>query len=675
MFVSQRLNQILRILLTKTQPVSVDALAQATGVSRRTVFRELDRVDQVLHRTGLSLDTVPGEGMRLSGPESGRAALSALLGGASTMNPQNKSDRRTLLLLLLADADGLQKLYYFAQTLGVSEATVSTDLDGLEAYCGQFGLQLQRRQSQGALLAGPERELRRLVVDVICRIPDVRSFSANYGYPSLRVMDEIQTALQGEWAPKLDWMTEESLSMLTLQLTVMAERVRRHHTLAPEDDLPAVSGLPRQLAGQLCDSLESLLSVSLPEPERAEVGLFIRACRAKHLNPLDINDAAVYGQMQNMACRMIDAFDPRLSPCLKLNEDLIEGLSLHLWSAVVRLKQGIELKSAMHDQLVRDFPEVFAKSRQAARVIEQEYGVRVPDSEIAFIASHFGAALMHYGERSSHRLVLKTGIVCVAGIGVSYMMASQVRRRFRGQLEVIVSDCNNPDEWTGFDLLISTIPLRDAPCPVILVGPVLGQEDYAAIRAAMEARSAQEPEELPPLSGPLPQLLERTASYFLDMSAMLRSFTRQTIRADCTFGELARLAGYRYGSEQTGGIVAADLLRREAVSTQVIERLRIVLLHARTEGVQRPVIGLIAPEGERFTNEHFLGARGCFLMLAPASGDRGLLEIFGSISGALIEDEVLLTAVQNGDEAVAYTRVEAAILQHLKDYWNEKLSG
>jgi len=673
-FISPRLNQILRILLGKSQPVSVDALAQATGVSRRTVFRELDHVDQVLQKTGLRLDTVPGEGMRLTGPEAGRAALSALLGGASAMSPQNKQDRRQLLLLLLTDADGLQKLYYFAQTLGVSEATVSTDLDGLEEYCAVFGLRLARRQSQGVELTGGERALRRLAVDVVCRIPDVRSFSANYGYPSLRVMDEVQKTLQGEWAPKLDWMTEESLAMLTLQLTVMVERVRRGHTLE-QGETPAAAGLPRQLAGQLCDSLESRFSVSLPDGERSEVALFIRACRAKHLNPLDINDAAVYRQMQNMACRMIDAFDPRLSPCLKLNEDLIQGLSLHLWSAVVRLRQGIELKSAMHDQLVRDFPEVFAKSRQAARVIEQEYGVRVPDSEIAFIASHFGAALMHYGERSSHRMVLKTGVVCVAGIGVSYMMASQVRRRFRGQLDVAVSDSGNPDEWAGFDLLISTIPLERAPCPVILVRPVLEQEDYAAIRAAMDARSAAPEAELPPLTGPLPQLLERTASYFLDMSAMLRSFTRQTVRADCTFDELARLAAYRFGSEQTGGIVAADLLRREAVSTQVIERLEIVLLHARTEGVQRPVIGLISPEGERFTDGHFLGARGCFLMLAPASGDRGLLEVFGSISGALIEDEVLLTAVQNGDEAVAYTRVEAAILQHLKDYWNDKLSG
>ena len=224
------------------------------------------------------------------------------------MSPQNKQDRRQLLLLLLTDADGLQKLYYFAQTLGVSEATVSTDLDGLEEYCAVFGLRLARRQSQGVELTGGERALRRLAVDVVCRIPDVRSFSANYGYPSLRVMDEVQKTLQGEWAPKLDWMTEESLAMLTLQLTVMVERVRRGHTLE-QGETPAAAGLPRQLAGQLCDSLESRFSVSLPDGERSEVALFIRACRAKHLNPLDINDAAVYRQMQNMVSHIcgIDA--------------------------------------------------------------------------------------------------------------------------------------------------------------------------------------------------------------------------------------------------------------------------------------------------------------------------------------------------------------------------------
>ncbi|MGE4277371.1 MAG: BglG family transcription antiterminator [Lawsonibacter sp.] len=670
-FISPRLNQILRLLVEQDAPIRVDCLAREIGVSRRTVFRELDGVETVLQKANLSLDTIPGEGMLLSGSDGDRSALGKLLGSASVMSPQNKADRRRLLIFLLSDTGGIQKLFYYAQALGVSEATVSTDLDSLEKYFERFDLTLLRRQSQGVELSGSEFDLRRMLVDTQNHISNLRSFGKNYGYPSLQTIQTVTEALEGEWAPKLDWMTEESLAMLTLQLSVLIERVCKGRTLKKDDT--TITGLPRQLAGQLCDMLENLFSISVSSAERMAVGTFIRACRAKHLNPLDINDAAAYTHMQNVAYRMIDAFDPRLSPSLKLNEDLIEGLSLHLWSAVVRLKQGIELKSEMQDQLVRDFPEVFLKSKQAAKVIELEYHVHVPDSEIAFIASHFGAALMHYGERSSHHVVLKAGIICVAGIGVSYMMASQVRRRFRGQLEVVVTDCNNPAEWSDFHLLISSIPLSNAACPVVVVKPVLEAEDYATIRKIMDHCMMSTAEEMPHLIGSLPQQFEKTALCFTHMSVMLRSFTKQTIHADCTFDELAKMVGYRFGSEpESGGQIYTDLIQRERVGTQVIPRLDIVLLHARTQGIQRPSIGLISPEGQRFTNPYLQSVKGCLVMLVPKNADKELLEIFGSISGALIEDEILLAAVQSGDEPVVYTRIEAAIMQYLKDYWNEK---
>lgn len=671
-FISPRLNQILRLLAEQDAPVSVDCLAHEIGVSRRTVFRELDGIEAVLQKAHLSLDTIPGEGMVLSGSDDDKNALGEMLKSASVMSPQNKADRRRLLIFLLSDAGGLQKLFYYAQTLGVSEATVSTDLDSLERYFERFELKLLRRQSQGVELSGDETNIRRMLVDTQNQIGNLQLFGKNYGYPSLHVIYTVTKALKGEWTPKLDWMTEESQAMLTLQLSVLIERVCKGRTLNRDDT--AITGLPRQLAGQLCDMLESLFSVGISEAERTAVGTFIRACRAKHLNPLDINDAAAYTHMQNVAYRMIDAFDPRLSPSLKLNEDLVQGLSLHLWSAVVRLKQGIELKAEMQDQLVRDFPEVFSKSKQAARVIEQEYSVHVPDSEIAFIASHFGAALMHYGERSSHHVVLKAGIICVAGIGVSYMMASQVRRRFRGQLEVVVTDCNNPAEWSDFNLLISSIPLKDAPCPVVVVKPVLETEDYATIQRIIEECSMPTAEELPHLSGSFPQQLEKAALCLTQMSVMLRSFTKKTIHADCTFDELAKMAGYRFGSEpESGGQIYTDLMQRESVTTQVIPRLSIVLLHARTQGIQRPSIGLISPEGQCFADPYFQSAKGCLVMLAPKNGERELLEIFGSISGALIEDEILLAAVQSGNESMVYIRVEAAIMQYLQDYWNEKM--
>jgi mannitol operon transcriptional antiterminator len=672
-----RLGRILTLLLEENAPVTVDRLAKELGVGRRTIFRELENADFVLEGVDLLLNTLPGRGMTLVGGDAAKAELKSTLDSAAVVRPKNQSDRRAFLTLLLLDAGEMQKLYYFARALDVSEATVSGDLDKLESFFSSQNLRLARRQSQGIEVTGREADIRRAMADVIGGMPNLLSFSKNFGCPSAHVLRAIDGTLEGEWFSKLDWMTGESLEMLKIRLVVMVERVLKHRML--DDENETITGLPGQLAGQLCDALESLFSVRLPERERASVGTFIRASRAKQLSPLNVNDAAAYGRVQNLACRMIDAFDPRLSHSLKLNEDLVRGLSLHLWSAIVRLKRGIQLNAAMREQLARDFPEVYAKSAHAAQVLEREYGVPVPESEVAFIASHFGAALMHYGERRSRRVVLKAGIVCVAGVGVSYMMASQVRGKFRGQLEVTVSDWNNPEEWANFDLLISSIPLEHEGCPVVVVNAILEPADYEAIRRTVENHNVTAEEEMPRLSGALPQRLEKAAARFSEMGAMLRNFGSQnihsqTIHADCTFDELAKTAGYLFGRRpESGGQIYRDLKEREAISTQVVAQLGIVLLHARTEGVRQPVIGLISPEGSRFTDPYFQNAKGCVVMLVPAQSDKDLLEVFGCISGALVEDEVLLAAVQTGDQPVACTRVEAAMLQYLKDYWNEKL--
>jgi mannitol operon transcriptional antiterminator len=670
-FISPRLNSILKTLLEAEAPVSVDQLSQSLGASRRTIFRELEGADSALRGTSLRLETRIGEGMLLAGDQESKAAFGALLGGREL--PQNRQDRQALLTFLLLDAGEIQKLYYYARALGVSEATVSLDMDALEERLRPFGLNLSRRQGQGVELTGTEAGIRRAMVDIILQLGDPADFAKRFGHPSPCVFAGTSCLLRQEWLPRLDWMTEESLAMLELQLAVMVERVRQHCLLT--DNGGAAAGLPRRLAGQLCDSLEYRFTIVLPDAEREAVGTLIRACRAKQLNPLDINDEAAYNRVQKLAYRMIDSFDASLSPSLKLNEDLVNGLSMHLWSAIVRLREGLELSSVMRDQIKKDFPEVFVKSRQAAKVLERELETAVSDSEVAFIAAHFGAALMHLGERSSRRVVLKAGIICVAGIGVSYMMASQVRQNFKGELEAVVSDWNNPEEWDGYDLLISSIPLDYDRCPVVVVNPILTQADHERIREALRSHRVSRTDELPRLTGSLSDRLDKAARRFGELAEMLRNFSRLSIRADCAFDELTKMTGYRFGSQpESGGRIYEDLMARETAATQVIHQLGVVLLHARTEGVSNPMIGLVAPEGGRFTDGYFAGAMGCLVMLAPKESGKDILEMFGYISGALVEDDVLLGAVRSGDEAVAYTRVEAALLRYLDDYWHGNLS-
>jgi mannitol operon transcriptional antiterminator len=253
--------------------------------------------------------------------------------------------------------------------LDVSEATISLCVNALEQRLSVNGLEITRGQGYGVGISSSEDDKRRAMVFLLAGMDNPYLFIERYGHPSGAIAAGIRELFGGEWYPMLAWVTDESIELLKLQLITMVDRVKKRHFL--DEEQQSTAGMPKRLANQLCDSMESRFSVSLPAKERAAVAVYIRACRAKQLSPLDINDDAAYSRIQSMVYRMIDCFDPTLSSSLKLNEDLVNGLSLHMWSAVVRLIRGMKLSSAVGEQIRENYPDVFEKSRLAAKVLEQ----------------------------------------------------------------------------------------------------------------------------------------------------------------------------------------------------------------------------------------------------------------------------------------------------------------
>lgn len=667
--ITPRLNFILKTLLAADRPISVDTLSTEMDVSRRTVFRELKNADELLNQVGLKLDTRVGEGLILAGEPTGYQGLERLLDGNRAM-PKNKEERRVLLAFILMDNEEMQKLYYFASILDVSESTISLDMDALEPRLRAMGLELIRRQGVGAELRGPEEKIRDAALELIHSLDKPEAFIRTFDHPARSIYDQLTQLLQGEFLPLLDWMTDDSLAELILQLSVAVDRIQRGCLLDEGEEKP--QGLPAKLAAQLCDAIESSFSLVLPKAERTGVAGAIRGCRAKQLNPLDIDDVAAFAAIQKLTLEMIEAFDPELAPRLKINEDLINNLSVHLWSAVVRLKKGIALSSDVGDQLRREFPEIYDRTLKAVTRLEDYIETPVPAAEAALIAVHFGAAIMHLGQRTSRPILLKAGLVCVSGIGVSYMMASQIGEHFRGELEVSISDWNNPEEWQHYDLLISSFPLDYEERPVVTVNPILTQRDYEAIRSLIKTTVKTLSITIPKGEAGLAQRLDKVRLLFHELAPMMESFSGISVRDDITMAELIELAGNHFGEEAARqSQIIGDLSRREAISTQVIPQLGIVLLHAKTEGVDHPVLAMLSPADGGFTDASLSGAKGCVLMLLPKASAREFGEVLGCISQALVEDEVLLSAVHRGDEALAYTRIENALQVFLQKYWSD----
>lgn len=81
----------------------------------------------------------------------------------------------------------------------------------------------------------------------------------------------------------------------------------------------------------------------------------------------------------------------------KLNESIYISLSDHTFSAIQRMKEGINVKNAILWETKRFYKEEFEIGMKALDIIEDRTGVRLPEDEAGFIAFHVVNAQLSEG--------------------------------------------------------------------------------------------------------------------------------------------------------------------------------------------------------------------------------------------------------------------------------------
>jgi mannitol operon transcriptional antiterminator len=102
---------------------------------------------------------------------------------------------------------------------------------------------------------------------------------------------------------------------------------------------------------------------------------------------------------------------------------------------------------------------------------------------------------------------------------------------------------------------------------------------------------------------------------------------------------------------------------REAIVTQVVSELGIVLLHTRSAYNATPVFAVIVPEGGKFTQAYFKQTKSCVFMLLPETSPHEVSELMGGISSALIDLPLFLEAVCAGNQETIRAVLEREIAE------------
>lgn len=694
MDLTPRLKQIIMIMLEEEGVISVKELALRIGVSKRTVQRELEYIGNSLKPYRITFETKTGTGVWLSGSEEDKRLLLKELKGKDSYDAANREERRKRLVLEILKEKGLKKLFYYASQFQVSEATISSDLEAVEGWLNEQNLAVIRKPGSGIEVSGTEESYRRAIRTFIEENLDTRvlreSYEAESGGEENRgvygsgmgqilkddVLKRVVNCIAGMNDKRVLTLTENSYEGLVLHISIAMSRILKDEIIEPKDDWR--NKLPEdddyKLAQEITDRLKQEFSVDIPEIETAYICLHIKGAKHQSIEWNGGKTAPVERkELLNLVNEMINAYDSENAFALKQDNEFIQGLLAHLQPTFVRLLHDMKIANPVLEDIKASYPGIFERSRRAAAVLETWIGKPIPETEVGFLTIHFGAAQVRLEGKKENIRQVSVGIVCASGIGISRLMLSKLEKIFKERIQTETYGQNDITPYVvgKTDFFISSIALRQLDADVILVNPLLSEEDIEKIRQKIfhyERIPKKEQEETR-----FTVQLEQVNILAMQIKTILRYMEVFKVSNDISFEELVIAISEKmspYSDRQV--MIQEDIEAREKLGSQIFAEFGFALLHTRTKGVIRPSFHVcMTKDRKAFCNPYFKGINVVLVMLLPVDENIKVnSEILGYISSVLIEDYDFLTTITGGDKE----EIRLALSEHLRKFFQQYLN-
>ena len=686
-------------LLCESEDLHMKAgeIADALGVSAKTISRELPRMESLLGEYGLRLEKKAGSGLWLEGGSKGLAALREFLSRHTDTPAYTPEERRSIIMGRLLPSEEPVKLFSLASLLKVTDGTISNDLDKLEPWFRQHALKLVRKPGLGVYVEGAEQDLRRAIIRYIyenmgegellslayenLRGEEGKKTSGAAGHLLKLVKEEVIRKLEGivrDSETRLGYhLSDNAFIGLVVHLSLAVERMKKQDRIRMEEGFLADLRKKKEFrtASVLAEEIAAAFEIEVPEDEIGYIAMHLLGARSRYreksMGTISVMDNF---HLVRMAKGIMKRASLEAGRDVERNHSLLAGLVNHLGPSVSRIKMNMDIRNPLLSEMKEHYPELMELSRKAVADMEKELGTRLPDSEVAYIAMHLGAALADTEEfrQAQHAVV----VACPTGMGTSMLLASRIRQHY-GNIRIVdqVSTLSLGKEYAhrqDVEFIISTVPVPNASLPVVVVSPVLGAEDIRRIDLELRHQNEiflKEASDISPQKKDFREALGAMAEYDRAILAILDRFFFREGEAK-SIAEACRMAGeLASGDPLAQNEISQALLERENKASTILTGNHMVLLHCRSSFIRDIRMGILhLGSGFRYPEPSGEEVRTAIVLLAPQEATAGAMETIGHISSVLLDRWGLIEVLHEGDRE----RIEEELVKIFREFYQEK---
>lgn len=466
--------------------VELKQLCTVLGVTSGTVRTELHALEDITAPAGVSIHLTPGNVVTVEGAHNLPNLLAELVSEAVIGTDE-------LIHLYLIFADGFVTMQEIADALHVSKSLIEKRVARLKT---DSAMPIKSERRLGVAFGGTPYERVTTCVDLLLPyIPGVDflmelAIIEGEGIPVFEGLSRKRIEAGVSFARELRSDANESLTddayrrLLLTSVFLLSDG-------APGTDDPAMFEIGVDAATpqpfDLDGSLVQLASLPDALPYRRRVEKAARDSRAsftesqlrfltglmasvRKSRKLDLDEVAQ--EMDDFVLELLGNISDSLAVDLRSDRKLRQGLSLHIYTTVIRRDNVPTVLDPYQEQEIKHrYPLGFEMATVAANKIDATFGYRLSETEIVYLALHFQVAL----ERQlSDRREMTAAVVCHYGQAAANLISEKVGRLFPTlRIKAVLSlqdylDCND-----SFDVVLATERIPPTSAEVIYVSPAL----------------------------------------------------------------------------------------------------------------------------------------------------------------------------------------------------------
>ncbi|AZZ60412.1 BglG family transcription antiterminator [Oenococcus sp. UCMA 16435] len=473
--------------LLNVDKTTADHLAYEFGVSAKTIYNDLQILKPVLAESFMTIKVQPRIGISLQGNANNSQLLIKNILQHQPI-PDKDQDRITFILTKLLQTDHFFKVSKFSEELFISGKTIERNIKQLSKYLSTYKMHIERQPREGIRLIATEHQKRKMLFLLLNNYwsdywsADYVNSENSIKYQGMSDNSLLSNQIVHRLIPLVNKFaikrrinfSDYSFQALVIHLAIVIQRVKTGNLISSNIDLSTDVGEQQfKNAKYLANIIQQKFEIKLPNEEISYVQIHLIAAIAGSVN---LNLKSDYEEISSPLKTLLADFG--------FDQELLSGLTIHLQSAIERLKLNATIANPYTKSIKQNYTQAFDRALQIGKYYEKYYGIQMNDDEISYFALYLEAYLER---KRMHLQKFNVGLVCSTGLGSAQLLAAKVRKEFP-QFNIVgiwsLSDLKQ-QQLKNVDLIISTIEIKIDGLRTVIVSPLLKNNEIEFIKNAV----------------------------------------------------------------------------------------------------------------------------------------------------------------------------------------------